>query len=141
SVPRNICRLCHVIAGLKAGAFNSRGGSEGLEGVELPESTPGDGEILLRVQAGTVNPTDTVLRARQQPASCTVVPRVDAAGVIEAMDADADTDLQVGDNVMAFVVPSGSHGAYAERIVVPADSVARIPAGSTLVEAATLPMN
>src|SRR5699024_2222353 len=57
------------------------------------------------------------------------------------MDADADTDLQVGDNVMAFVVPSGSHGAYAERIVVPADSVARIPAGSTLVEAATLPMN
>jgi len=141
SVPRNICGLGHVIAGMKAVAFNSPGGPEVLEVVELPDPTPGDGEILIRVQAVTVNPTDTVLRARQQPESGPVVPGMDAAGVIEAMDADADTDLQVGDNVMAFVVPSGSHGAYAERIVVPADSVARIPAGSTLVEAATLPMN
>lgn len=138
---RNICGLGHVFAGMKAVAFNSPGGPDVLEVVELPDPTPGDGEILIRVQAVTVNPTDTVLRARQQPESGPVVPGMDAAGVIEAMDADADTDLQVGDNVMAFVVPSGSHGAYAERIVVPADSVARIPAGSTLVEAATLPMN
>src|SRR5699024_9615471 len=138
---RNICGLGHVFAGMKAVAFNSPGGPDVLEVVELPDPTPGDGEILIRVQAVTVNPTDTVLRARQQPESGPVVPGMDVAGVIEAMDADADTDLQVGDNVMAFVVPSGSHGAYAERIVVPADSVARIPAGSTLVEAATLPMN
>jgi NADPH2:quinone reductase len=43
--------------------------------------------------------------------------------------------------VLAVVVPGGSHGAYSERIVVPAESVARVPAGATDAEAATLPMN
>lgn len=138
---RNICGLRHVFAGMKAIAFNTPGGPDVLEVVELPDPTPGSGEVLIRVQAVTVNPTDTMLRASKQPESGPLVPGMDAAGVIEAMDADADTDLQVGDNVMAFIVPNGSHGAYAERIVVSADSVARIPAGSTLVEAATLPMN
>ena len=38
-------------------------------------------------------------------------------------------------------MPHGSHGGYCERIVVPAESVARVPAGATDAEAATLPMN
>jgi NADPH:quinone reductase len=38
-------------------------------------------------------------------------------------------------------VPHGSHGAYAELLVVPAESVTRVPAGATDAEAATLPMN
>ncbi len=42
-----------------------------------------------------------------------------------------ETDRAVGDRVMAMVVPHGSHGAYAERIVVPAESVTRVPAGAT----------
>ncbi len=43
--------------------------------------------------------------------------------------------------VMAIVVPRGSHGGYAEHVVVPLDSVVRTPAGATMVEASTLPMN
>ena len=42
---------------------------------------------------------------------------------------------------MAMVIPRGSHGGYRESIVLAADAVARAPAGSTHVEAATLPMN
>ncbi len=42
---------------------------------------------------------------------------------------------------MAIVVPKGSHGAYREQIVLDARSVVRAPAGKSLVEAATLPMN
>jgi NADPH:quinone reductase-like Zn-dependent oxidoreductase len=42
---------------------------------------------------------------------------------------------------MAVAVVSGTHGAYAEHLVVPAESVARVPAGMSDVEAATLPMN
>ena len=57
------------------------------------------------------------------------------------MGAGTATDLAVGDAVMAMVIPTGSHGAYRESIVLAADSVARAPAGSTHVEAATLPMN
>lgn len=68
------------------------------------------------------------------------VPGMDAAGVVERIGAGTDTDLDVGDHVMAVAVVSGTHGAYAEHLVVPAESVVRAPAGTHL-EAATLPMN
>ena len=71
---------------------------------------------------------------------------MDAAGVLDeigqAVTADLVTaDLATGDQVMAIVVPRGSHGAYSEYIVVPIESVARIPSSASLIEAATLPMN
>ena len=65
---------------------------------------------------------------------------MDAAGVIDELG--EGTDWAVGDEVMAIVSPVGPNGgAYAEQIVVPADSVARIPGGSSLAAASTLPMN
>jgi NADPH:quinone reductase-like Zn-dependent oxidoreductase len=66
---------------------------------------------------------------------------MDAAGVLDEIGDGVDTDLLVGDDVMAIVVPRGSHGAYSEYVVVPAESVVRAPAGASLPEAATLPMN
>jgi len=69
------------------------------------------------------------------------VPGMDAAGVLDEIGDGAETDLAVGDHVMAIVLPKGAHGAYAEHIVVPAESVTRVPAGATDAEAATLPMN
>ena len=42
---------------------------------------------------------------------------------------------------MAMVVPKGSHGAYREQIVLEARAVVPAPAGTTHVEACTLPMN
>jgi NADPH:quinone reductase-like Zn-dependent oxidoreductase len=39
------------------------------------------------------------------------------------------------------VVPSGTHGAYREDIVLPARSVVAAPADATDIEAAPLPMN
>jgi NADPH:quinone reductase-like Zn-dependent oxidoreductase len=49
--------------------------------------------------------------------------------------------VKIGDAVMAMVVTKGSHGAYREQIVLDARSVVTAPAGTTHVEAATLPMN
>jgi NADPH:quinone reductase-like Zn-dependent oxidoreductase len=66
---------------------------------------------------------------------------MDAAGVLEEIGDGVAGDLRVGDHVMAIVVADGSHGAYSEQIVVPAESVTRVPAGATDVEACTLPMN
>jgi NADPH:quinone reductase-like Zn-dependent oxidoreductase len=42
---------------------------------------------------------------------------------------------------MAMVVPKGSHGAYRESVVLDARAVVPAPAGTTHVEACTLPMN
>src|SRR5207247_3536330 len=42
---------------------------------------------------------------------------------------------------MGRVVPRGGHGAYREQIVLNARAVVPAPAGTTHVEACTLPMN
>ncbi|MEP1124794.1 MAG: NADP-dependent oxidoreductase [Ilumatobacter sp.] len=122
------------------------GGPEALEVVELPEPVAGPGEILLRVHAAAVNPTDTYgrngARAEQQRKSPPpYVSGMDVAGVVEAIGPDTDTSLGVGDRAMAIVVPNGSHGGYSERLALPAGSVVAVPAGATDVEASTLPMN
>ena len=122
------------------------GGPEALQVVDLPEVHAGPGEVRMRVHAAAVNPTDTYVRngdraeaLRKDPPP--YIPGMDAAGVIDEIGAGVETGLAVGDAVMAMVVPSGSHGAYRESIVLAADAVARAPAGASHAEAATLPMN
>lgn len=131
---------------MRAVGVNTYGGPEALELVDLPEESAGQGQIRLRVHAATVNPTDTYVRngdraAVQAESSKPYVPGMDAAGVIEEIGEGVHTDLKVGDRAMAIVVPEGSYGAYRENLVVPADSVARVPEGASFAEASTLPMN
>ncbi len=126
---------------------NEYGGPDALEVVDLPEPVPGQGELLVRVHAAAVNPTDTFVRngdrakaqAKQSPPP--YVPGMDVAGVLEAIGPETETDLQVGDRVMAVVVPHGHHGGYSSMLALPVGSVAAAPAGTSHAEAATLPMN
>jgi NADPH:quinone reductase len=66
---------------------------------------------------------------------------MDVAGVLDQIGPGVSTDVQVGDHVIAIVVPHALHGGYSEAVVVPAESVVRVPTGATDAEAATLPMN
>jgi NADPH:quinone reductase-like Zn-dependent oxidoreductase len=66
---------------------------------------------------------------------------MDVAGVLEKIGPGTDTDLAVGEHVMGIVAPRDTHGGYAEQVVLPADSVVRVPAGADDVAASTLPMN
>jgi len=122
------------------------GGPEVLKVVDLPEVHAGPGEVRIRVHGATVNPTDTVLRdgsraeaLKQIPPP--YIPGMDAAGVIDEIGDPAATGFRVGDPVMAMVIPTGTHGAYRESIVLAADAVARAPSGASHAEASTLPMN
>jgi NADPH:quinone reductase-like Zn-dependent oxidoreductase len=126
------------------------GGPESLQVVEVPEPKPGPGEVRLRVFAATVNPTDTYLRNgaygrmfKDRPKPW--VPGMDAAGEVDQLGEGVDpaeVGYDVGDRVMAIVVPTGPRGgAYQQLLVVPARSVAKAPAGTTHVEASTIPMN
>ena len=131
---------------MRAVGVTDFGGPESLRIVELAELHAGPGQMRIRVHAATVNPTDTFIWNGARAAQLRVdpppyVPGMDAAGVLDEIGAGVDTDLAVGDHVMAIVVPKGSHGAYAESLVVPAGSVARVPVGASDVEASTLPMN
>jgi NADPH:quinone reductase-like Zn-dependent oxidoreductase len=122
------------------------GGPEALHPVDVPEEHAGPGQVRVRVTAAVVNPTDTHLvagaYAERDPAKEPPwVPGMDAAGVLDEIGDGVETDLAVGDRVMAVVVPRGAHGGYRESLVLPANSVVRAPAGATDAEAATLPMN
>lgn len=121
------------------------GGPEMLRVFDVPERHAGPGEVRLAVRAAAVNPTDTIHRAggraemlRKDPPP--YVPGMDVAGVVDEVGAGVD-HVSVGDDVMGIVVPTGSHGGYSESLVLPADSVVRMPMGSTYAQACTLPMN
>ncbi len=131
---------------MRAVGLFTHGGPEVLEVVDVPEVHAGPGEVRIRVHAATVNPTDVGTRngtrAEMQKADPPpYVPGMEAAGVIDEVGDGVADRLQVGDAVIAIVVPKGSHGAYREQIVLDARSVVRAPAGKTHAEAATLPMN
>jgi NADPH:quinone reductase-like Zn-dependent oxidoreductase len=128
---------------MKAVGFTEFGGPEVLRVLELPTPEPGPGEVRIRVRAAAVNAVDALQRGGpgSRDAEPPFVPGMDAAGVVDGIGPDTDTDLRIGDRVMAIVVPSGAHGAYAEQVVVPAESVVRAPRGASDAQAASLPMN
>lgn len=125
------------------------GGPEALEVLDLPEPEPGPGQVRVRVHAAAVNPTDTLIRSGagvvhangRQASTPPYVPGMDAAGVVDRVGPGVDDRLRPGQAVVVLVVPFGVHGAYSDRIVVPAGSVVPAPVGFSAAEASTLLMN
>lgn len=130
---------------MRAVTFSRFGGPEVLEVSDLAEREPGPGEVRIRVAAATVNPTDIGFRSGRQTAQLTgveppYIPGMELGGVVDAVG--SGSDWRPGDRVMAIVIPRRPEGgAMAESVVVPAASVARVPEGTSLEAAATLPMN
>src|SRR3979411_2348213 len=101
------------------------------EEIERPE--PGDGEVLIRVRAASVNPADWKARRgfREQP-----LPAVlghDASGTVEVSRSDA-----FAEGAAVFGMPAGA--AYAELAAASAGAVARKPAALSHEQAAALPV-
>lgn len=122
------------------------GGPDALEVVDVPEVHAGDGQVRIRVHAAAVNPTDTLARDGTRAAQQSVdpppyVPGMDCAGVVDEVGPGVTTGVSVGDRVVAMVVPRGAHGAYREQIVLDQRAAVHAPAGTSHVEACTLPMN
>ncbi|MGV9861040.1 NADP-dependent oxidoreductase [Rhodococcus koreensis] len=133
---------------MKAIGLDDFGGPDVLHVVDVPEfDEVGRGWVRIRVRAASVNPVDIAVRSGFRAAVTKAsnpppyVPGFDVAGVVEEVGEGTDTDLKVGDDVIAIVQPLGSRGGYAEQVLAPARSTVRMPAGASYVEAATLPMN
>jgi NADPH:quinone reductase len=130
---------------MRASGFYRYGPPEVLELVELPDLTPQAGEVRVRVEAAAVNPADTLFRggglaAAVATAEPPYVAGLEFAGTIDAVG--PDTGWKPGAAVMGITafIPNG-RGAHAEQVVVDARSVADVPNGASMAEAATLPMN
>lgn len=101
----------------------------------------GAGDVLVRLYASGINPSDVKLRAGARPGAVMAYPRVvphsDGAGVIEAVGEGVARD--VGERVWIW---NGSwqraFGTAAEFIVVPAEQAVRLPGGVSFAEGACL---
>ncbi len=102
-----------------------------LEEVDRPE--PGQGELLIKAHAASINPIDTKYRRGIAEASLPKVLGNDVAGIVEASRSD---DFAEGDQVFGL----SASGAYAEYSTTPAALAARKPTDVTFVEAAAIPV-
>ena len=109
-----------------------------VEEVDRPE--PGPGEVLVRVHASGVNPTDYKARsgAVPRPIDDFQIPHHDGAGVIEAVGAGVDPG-RVGERVWLWLVAAGRRwGTAAEWTVVPAGQASPLPDGASFELGASL---
>ena len=131
---------------MRAIAFQRFGGPEVLDVIELPKPTAKVGEVVVKVAASTVNPTDLMMRSGQQADMMTAlkppfIAGMEFAGHVHEVG-DKSTGMKAGQAVMGIVNPRRPEGgAHAEYICVPAASVVPVPDGFDMVEAATVPMN
>jgi NADPH:quinone reductase-like Zn-dependent oxidoreductase len=122
--------------------FTEPGGPEVLTVVARPLPSAGPGEVVVRVAAATVNPTDTLLRAGFQTAATRpATPGMEFAGHVHAVGAGV-VGFTTGQPVMGVVDPRRPEGgAQATYLAVPAASIVAVPERVDPVEAATIPMN
>jgi NADPH:quinone reductase-like Zn-dependent oxidoreductase len=116
------------------------GGPEVLQEVTVPRPEPGPTQILVRVHAAGVNPTDWGHRAHQiflGPPPFTL--GWDVSGVVEAVGFGV-TIFQPGDEVFGMLPYPHGVGSHAEYAVAPARSFAAKPANIDHVQAGALPL-
>jgi NADPH2:quinone reductase len=116
------------------------GGPDVLRVANVPDPSPAEGQVRVRVHAAGVNPFDTYMRtggyAIKPPLPYT--PGADAAGVID-QTGGAVTQLEPGDRVYVSGTASGkAWGTYAEFAICNADQVHHLPARISFAQGAGL---
>src|SRR4051794_6164629 len=113
---------------MKAILVTSFGGPEVLQLTEVPDPSPAEGQVLVRVHAAGVNPVDAYIRsgtyARTPPLP--YIPGFDGAGVVEAIG-EGLTTWRPGDRVWIGALGQW-RGTYAERMVCDRGQVFALPA-------------
>jgi NADPH:quinone reductase-like Zn-dependent oxidoreductase len=130
---------------MKAVTFDSFGSPDVLRITDLPDPVPGPGEVVVAVCAATINPTDLMMLGGQQARLMTHLSPPFIAGMEfsgHVLRAGPRVALVPGQAVIGVVNPRRPQGgAQAQRICVPAVSVAPVAASGDLAAAATVPMN
>ncbi|NUP44223.1 MAG: zinc-binding dehydrogenase [Streptomyces sp.] len=120
---------------MRAMVFEEFGGPEVLHPVDLPDPTPGPGEVTVRVAYAGVNFADILARSEGYRVDALPFrPGLEVAGEVVAAG-EGVTDLSPGQEVTAFV----RGGGYSEIAVVPAATTFPVLPGLDLRTAASLP--
>jgi len=126
---------------VKAVRIHEYGGPEVLVYEEVPTPEPGPAQILVRVEAATVNPVDVSVREDRFPTPKSPPKTLgsDGAGIVEQVGHDVSS-VRPGDRVFFSGLGIGSEGTYAEYALIAEAQAVSIPAGLTFVDAAALGM-
>src|ERR1700678_2180758 len=123
---------------MKAIVVHEYGGPEVLKFEQYPDPVAGQGEVLVRVAAASVNPIDYKRRAGLTkdfyPMQFPSLIGVDMAGTVVKIGPGVE-GFSVGDPVVAM-----ADNTYAELCVVKAAVLAKVPKGLDLIQAAALPL-
>src|ERR1700722_9347512 len=109
------------------------GGPEVLCYVDVPQPTPGPGEVLIKAEAIGVNYIDTYFRSGQYPRELPFIIGSETSGTVAALG-EGVAGFNVGDRVATATATGG----YAEFSTALASLTAKVPDGVTADVAASV---
>lgn len=134
---------------MKAVRIHEDGGPEVLRYEDAPEPVPGDGEVLIRLRAASLNHLDVWVRQGLPSAPKPRTLGADGAGLVEALG-PGTADFEPGQPVVInpgvvrdgrmSIIGEQCDGTHAELIAVPATNVYALPDGLSFEEAAAFPL-
>ncbi len=129
---------------MKAAFFDEFDDPVQIKTGKLDKPEPGEGELLIRVEAAGVNPVDAAVAKGMLneaiPANFPAIPGWDVAGTVEQRGHSARR-FKEEDKVYAYARrPEVEHGTFAEYISLPESYVAERPEKLTAEEAGGIPL-
>jgi len=129
---------------MKAAFINDYGDASVIKVDEVDKPKPGEGQVLIKVHASSVNPFDVKLTLGNMkemiPLKFPFVIGGDLAGEVEELGAGV-SGLMVGDKVYGQAAGvAGNSGAMAEFAATSAEQVAKMPISVDFKQAASLPL-
>ncbi|MFA1281942.1 zinc-binding alcohol dehydrogenase family protein [Citrobacter telavivensis] len=121
---------------MKAAVYDVEGAPGVLKYVDIPEPVTGPDDILISVEAISIEGGDLINRRSTPPPLPSWIVGYAAAGTVVAVGSKVRSRA-VGDRVAAFHM----QGSHAERWAVPAERTWLIPDGMDMTEAAVLPIS
>ena len=120
---------------MKAVLCENWGLPETLVIAELPDVIPGPGQIAIDVKAAGVNFPDVLIiqNKYQFKPELPFTPGSELSGVVRALGGGVN-NVKVGDKVIAFI----ALGAFAQQVLVPANSIIPMPPGMDFDTAAAI---
>src|SRR5512135_268411 len=121
---------------MKAIRVRAFGPPEVMRLEEVPDPSPGRGQVLVRIRAAGVNPVEAYIRSgayARRPA-LPYTPGNDAAGIVEAVG-DGVRGVSAGDRVYTSETVSG---AYAELALCDETRVHPLPASASYAQGAAV---
>lgn len=126
---------------MKTASISVFGGPEVVTLHNLDLSKPGVDEVLVGVEAASVNPLDLKIIAGYMqpvfPVEMPYTPGTDFSGIVSSVGEQV-THLKPGDRVFGRSTPTAG-GAFARQLIIAATELCLIPASMSFEQAAALP--